>query len=270
MFRQLYFRLSPKGRRIVRRLYYFPQDLFARIFHKSDPLVPPKGMTFVGSGNFELIGDKFANHIINTIPIRPEEIILDVGCGIGRIARPFAKILDKNGQYYGFDIINYGVNWCNKNYKKYPNFRFEYFPLINDLYNLEADKNAEDFEFPYPENSFGLVVLISVFTHMQKNEVLNYLKQIYRVLKPGGYCYATFFLIDDEVGQNLFPYTFDDYSLHNLKVKNANVAFRKNFIMQQCELQGFITETTFKGWWNNGHPTDAPDFQDIIVLKKPL
>ena len=71
---------------MARRIYYLPKDIICRLFLKTDNLVPPKGMTFVGSGNFALIGDKFFKHILDTTNINSNEKILDIGCGIGRIA----------------------------------------------------------------------------------------------------------------------------------------------------------------------------------------
>jgi SAM-dependent methyltransferase len=268
MLRKLYFRLSPKGRRIARRLYFLPQDIITRLFRKSDNLIPPKGMTFVGSGNFKLIGDKFFNHIQETTNISPDISILDVGCGIGRIARPFADFLSNKGVYVGFDIIDYGINWCKKRYKKYSNFSFDYFPLINDLYNLEADKNAKDFEFPYLKDKFDLVIIISVFTHMQKNEIENYFKQINKVLKPGGYCYISFFLLNPGQKSDFFSHEFGDYYLHDLKVKDANVAYDTDFVLKIANESGLSLYRKFEGWWKTTYKSNAVDFQDVIIFKK--
>ncbi|MDD3740728.1 MAG: class I SAM-dependent methyltransferase [Bacteroidales bacterium] len=269
MLRKIYFILPPFGRRIIRRVYYFPTDCYNRIFKKSESLVPPKGMSYVGSGNFKILGDKFFNHIHDTTQISENSTILDIGCGIGRIARPFAYYLTRSGKYIGFDIIDYGIKWCNRNYNKYPNFHFEHYPLKNDLYNLSTDKSASEFVFPYNNNEFDLVVLISVFTHMQQKEVINYLNQIYKVLKPGAYCYATFFLTEPNDTQSLFPYKYDNYSLHNLKVKNANVAYDKTFILKTSEEIGFKFYLSFKGWWKTEHKSNNIDFQDILILQKP-
>jgi len=269
MLRKIYFILTPSGRRIARRLFYLPTDCFNILLNRSDSLIPPKGKSFVGSGNFKNIGDKFFKHIVETTDIDTDSTILDIGSGIGRIARPFTYFLSKKSKYIGFDIIDYGINWCNKKYKKYPNFSFECYPLKNDLYNLSANKNASEFVFPYNDNTFNLVILTSVFTHMQKDEVTNYLQQIFRVMKPGAYCYATFFLILPNDDQSLFPYEFEDYSLHNMKIKNANVAYKKDFIMNTIGKIGYSHFQSFEGWWKTGFKADKVDFQDVIILQKP-
>ena len=268
LIRKIYFRLSPRGRRLARRLYYLPSDTFRRLFVKSDSLVPPKGMSFVGSGNFELIGDKFFKHISEVTKILPSASVLDIGCGIGRIARPFTGFLNLEGKYTGFDILGYGINWCKNRYRKFKQFSFEHYPLKNDLYYPEASANAAEFVFPYNTQSFDLIILISVYTHMQKDEVENYFKQISRVIKDNGFCYASFFLTDENTKSDFFMHDFGEYKLHDLRVKDANVAFDKNYIIDFANSVGLKAVNVFPGWWSTGFRNDAVDFQDVIVFKK--
>jgi len=56
---------------------------------------------------------------------------------------------------------------------------------------------ASDYRFPYRDNSFDFVLLISVFTHMTPREMENYVLNVSRVLKKGGKCLATFFLLNE-------------------------------------------------------------------------
>ena len=48
ILRWFYYRIPPRGRLVLRRLYYLPGDLFAQ----RDAMIPPKGMIFIGSGDF--------------------------------------------------------------------------------------------------------------------------------------------------------------------------------------------------------------------------
>ena len=40
--------------------------------------------------------------------------VLDVGCGIGRMAIPLARYLNTDGKYEGFDIIPENIAWCQR------------------------------------------------------------------------------------------------------------------------------------------------------------
>ncbi len=121
MFRKFYYSFGPITRRFIRRLYYFPYDFLCLVFGKRNKLVPPKEKINVGRGDFEAVGDKFFKDIVETCKISPQMHILDVECGIGRLARPFTEYLNKNGYYHGFDILEEDIKWCQKQYSKYQN-----------------------------------------------------------------------------------------------------------------------------------------------------
>ncbi len=266
MFRKLYYNLSPLGRRIVRRVFYFPYD-FVALFRDKSNLVPAKGKANIGRGDFVKTGDKFFNDICKHSNIQPDFKILDIGVGLGRIARPFTNYLNNKGIYTGFDILQNDVEWCKKKYSQFPQFNFDHFAIRNDLYLPNGKIDAQEFTFPYPENYYNLVIAISVFTHIQTPALENYLKQIKLVLKPTGVCYASFFLTDISQKYSLFPIEYDKYCLHNSKLKNANVAYRSDYLYELVASLGFEILSIKKGWWKTGSPINEFDFQDIIILK---
>jgi ubiquinone/menaquinone biosynthesis C-methylase UbiE len=276
--RRLYYFLSPKMRRVARRLVYFPIDVLEQLTGKRHPLTPPRGMIFTGSGDFIQSGKQLMELCINQASLTPNSHILDVGCGIGRLAVPLTSFLSKQGSYNGFDIVADGINWCTKNIaSNYSNFTFKHIPLRNDLYNLATKSQAKQFVFPYNDNAFDLVVLTSVFTHMQYQEVQNYLKQINRVLKPGGKCLATFFVIDEATKQIIendpkvmqFDYEYDTYYLHDANVKDANIAFKYDALMSLLQTANLNLVTFNKGWWRGTNKTNSFNFQDVVVVEKP-
>lgn len=207
--------------------------------------------------------------------LQPEGAILDVGCGIGRLARPLTGYLSAKGSYDGFDVVPDGINWCSKNISsRFPNFHFTYVPLRNDLYNLSTKEQASNFTFPYADDSFNLVVLTSVFTHMQYDEVQHYLKQIKRVLKPGGICLATFFVIDAETHAAIsgrtdvmqFDFEYDTYYLHDKQVKDANIAFKHDALELMVKTAGLEFTQWHKGWWRGTDKQSSLNYQDVVIL----
>ena len=70
--------------------------------------------------------------------------------------------------------------------------------IFKKCYNPNGAFKAVDFRFPYEEESFDLIFLTSVFTHMQGAEVRHYLDEIRRALRPGGKCLTTCFLLNGE------------------------------------------------------------------------
>jgi ubiquinone/menaquinone biosynthesis C-methylase UbiE len=246
----------------------------ADTLRKKIDLVPPKGMIYTGAGDFVQIGDRIANRMIIECGFKPDQKVLDVGCGIGRIARPFTKYLNIQGEYYGFDVVKPGVLWCNKHYKQFSNFHFDYVPVSNDLYNDTANVNDWEFNFPYYDKYFDLVASISVFAHMQQKGVQNYFREIARVLKTGKNCFATFFIMNAERklnfenGRSFFKYKEGQQYLHDRYVKDANVAYDYTLIEKFATTAGLIITKFLPGWWNEGVPGDQCDFQDVIIMQK--
>lgn len=269
--------MGPASRRIFRRLYYLPIDIVEKVSGKRHPMAPPKGRVFIGSGDFIKQGQDILKQLKNYGGLKQNHRVLDIGCGIGRLAVPLVDYLDdKHGSYEGFDIVKSGIDWCKKKIQsKHPNFNFIHIDLRNDLYNLSTDKSANNFTFPYNDNEFDFVFLTSVFTHMMPEDVNAYLKQISRVLKKGGKCFATFFVINDESSDLMknndviqFENKFVNYYLHNTKVKEANVAFDESYLDEFIEQYGLKIINKHYGYWSGRAKDQCVDFQDIYILEK--
>jgi len=275
--RNAYYALPPVVRRISRRIWYFPIDLLESISGTRGPMVPPRGRIFIGSGDFVKAGEAIRDQLIELGGLQPGHRVLDVGCGIGRVAVPLTDFLDDRGSYEGFDIVKSAIKWCHKKiHSRYPNFCFTHIDLKNDLYNLGTDREAKDFVFPYPDGEFDLVFLTSVFTHMVLADVDNYLEQIHRVLKPGGVCFATFFMINEDTkalmengGKFRFNTELEHHYLFHARVKEANVAYDEKFLVNEMIVsKGFKMDQIHYGFWPGRPKSNQANFQDICVFRK--
>lgn len=275
MLRRLFYALPPSFRFAARRLYYLPIDLWELLTGARDALTPPRGLIYTGSGDFRAQGEKMLRFFVEKGGLQPNHTVLDVGSGIGRMAIPMTGYLDKDGRYEGFDAVELGVRWCQKNISsRFPNFHFQYIPLDNDLYRAEGI-NAAQFQFPYPDQHFDFTIVISVFTHMLPTQVENYLQEIARVLKPGGTCVATFFLLNEDSKKRMsanpafsFPYDLGHYRLMDERVQSANVAFEEAYLHQQIQAAELTIKQTFYGYWCGRAKVQHKDFQDVMILVK--
>ena len=186
---------------LLRKIYYFPVYLAHRVkfsAHGTD-MVPPASMVFVGIGDFERVGKEFRRYFIELGALKSCERILDVGCGIGRMAIPLTEYLSSEGRYEGFDIVREGIEWCTGRITpRFGNFRFQHSDVFNKHYNPGGKIAAADYRFPFDDASFDFAFLTSVFTHMFPRDLENYLSELARVLKPGGRCLITLFLLNEE------------------------------------------------------------------------
>lgn len=193
-------RVTPASvKNVIKKFVWAMLDLVDLLSGKRDPLIPPRSMIFVGDGDFKEVGNEFKRLFQELGHLEPHHRVLDVGCGIGRIAVPLVGFLSNRGGYWGFDIVAEGIEWCQKNItSKYPNFHFTHSDIQNKFYNPLGKYQASTYKFPYETGFFDFIFLTSVFTHMFPEDLDNYLKEICRVLKPWGTCFITFFLLNNE------------------------------------------------------------------------
>jgi SAM-dependent methyltransferase len=161
-------------------------------------LPPPKLRDHVGDGDFIALGDYFLDHFRTIGNLQPHETVLDVGCGSGRMARPLTMFLSRNARYEGFDVDKSCIEWCQENIApRYPNFHFQRVDIYNKFYNPTGTIMPEKFEFPYEPDTFDFIFLTSIFTHMLPKDMERYFSEIVRVLKKGGRCFITYFIINE-------------------------------------------------------------------------
>lgn len=101
------------------------------------------------------------------------KIVLDWGCGPGRIIRHFPAI-EPTAKFFGCDYNKAYVNWNQKNLK---GISFAENNLLPPL--------------PYTESSFDFAYAISIFTHLSEENHYLWIEELHRVLKPGGIFFFT-------------------------------------------------------------------------------
>jgi SAM-dependent methyltransferase len=125
--------------------------------------------------------------------MQPSSDVLDVGCGIGRLTYECGWYLDDDATYAGLDISPTVIDWLNTNYApRLPGFRFDFLDVYNESYRPSGSDNPEHVRFPYGDEQFDVVCAFEVFMHVSLDAVRHYLREITRVLRPGGLAVVTF------------------------------------------------------------------------------
>ena len=240
--------------------------------------LPPGANTVAGKGDYETIGHEFLDYFVRFGGLKAHHRVLDVGCGIGRMARPLTEFLDASGRYEGFDVMGAGVHWCRQNITpRYPRFRFRRARVYNPVYNRwHGWYSGAEYVFPYRSNSFDFVFLTSVFTHMRPAEVENYVREINRVLKVGGRCFATYFLQTPETlragragrGSLNFVHRCDGYWIDSPDDPHeAAICFDESGVLRLYERCGLApVGPVRRGSWSGRD--EHVSYQDILVAEK--
>lgn len=216
-------------------------------------------------------------------PINPDDTILEVGCGVGRDAIELTQILNNNGRYVGFDIIKPSIEWCSSNITpKHPNFNFHYYDINSQIHNSGGSIKTTDVVLPAKTGTVDRIFLHSVFTHMFEADIIHYLKEFNRVLKPDGLVLASFFILDEESlkrahsgkgKKHRHPLTFEhpygkDTYVNDTEYPEGAIGFSPNKVRSMLNKSGLMVHGGFahRGSWSG--IKDASNGQDILILQK--
>ncbi|MBP8987027.1 MAG: class I SAM-dependent methyltransferase [Spirochaetes bacterium] len=133
-----------------------------------------KDAPFITLGLEAVLTDYYGNLLDAPPPfaVKTDEQILDLGCGWGRVLKPVRSIT-RNA--VGLDISQQMLiaakNHCN--YHHLPT------PLVG----------GDGTSLPFKDNTFDTVYSLLVLQHLSKDNGKKVIKEIHRVLKPGGAAY---------------------------------------------------------------------------------
>ena len=237
---------------------------------------PPEERVFVGDGDFRAVGAEFLRHCVEIGGLTPESHVLDIGCGIGRLAVPLTQYLEApRGLYDGIDPVASGIAWCEENITPaYPTFRFHHLPVRHPIYNPGGHLDGAAVILPFEPDTFDFALMISVATHLPAAEVRRYAYEAARVLAPGGRLMLTAFVIEEGFDPEApghdsrlrFTRRADgpEWQAHPGQ-SLAAVAFSDGVIETLAATAGLVVRSKALGSWR-GRP--APHFQDIFVIEK--
>ena len=237
--------------------------------------MPPDELHYVGDGDYRAIGAEFLERLARDANLTPADRVLDLGCGVVRLALPLTQFLD-SGSYDGVDPVAAGIAWCTSTITPlYPEVRFHHLDLRHPLYNPNGSLETAKTKLPFADGSFDLICMISVLTHLERPEALHYAAETARLLAPGGRCFATAFLMNEPArnalrqGESLLK--FDPANTGPLyfaipEAPLAAVAYDEDVLLELFLRHGLRRRAP--AGYGNWSGRVGPSFQDICIFEK--
>jgi SAM-dependent methyltransferase len=246
--------------------------------------IPRDEELFCGGGDYKKIGLDFLRYFIEVGDLEVNERVVEIGCGLGRLASPLTQYLASPGSYYGIDIVGSAIDWCSRHItSKYPSFDFVHKNIYNSFYNKSGTIAQSEVSVLLPDESADFAVLASVFTHLHRDTVLGYLQEIRRILSKRGRCFSTWFLIDDvslalmeqtsaarvegNTGPSIFvlkPNARGDEFYVAAEDPLAAIGFKRSDVLKWIADAGFKVLKDVPGHWSGR--MDGYTQQDILLL----
>ena len=183
--------------RIIRKSYHFPAPAFIGRFLDSNHrrrLQPP-------------------GKIIERSGIKQGMTVVDLGCGSGAFTPFVARVVGETGKVYAVDIQPAMLKQLERKLAKAEN---------QDIRNIEP-KQASAYDLPFEDGAVDLVYMVTVLQEIPDRS--RALREISRVLKPGGILAVTEFLPDPD-----YPW--------------------RSTVIKICQREGFILDANLGNLWN--------------------
>ncbi len=257
-------------------------DLYDAAFHRGLPVPPARLRVRVGcfrnflfTGPYRAVGAEFARHLGSIAGLKAGDALLDLGCGCGLVASALTGL--GLGRYEGIDPDREAIEWCRLNIaSRHSVFRFQSVDLYNGYYNPRGSVEPAHWRFPLETAAFDVVLLKSVFTHMLRPDMEHYLCEVARVLRPGGCCLATLYILNREslllmsAGGCEFSLqaSIDGGRAFRADLPEYIVAWDESTIHQAVARAGLTLRRLFwPGAWCGR--AGALSYQDILVFERP-
>jgi len=122
---------------------------------------------------FDRKGRDFANFLKKMI--RPGSVVLDLGCGIGRVSQ---FLVPHCTEVHGVDVSGRNIRLAREKCRGIKGLFFH-------------KNNGRDIKL-FADNTFDFAFATLMLQHLEKEDALSYLLEIHRVLKPGSSVYLDF------------------------------------------------------------------------------
>ena len=225
-------------------------------------------------GDYRAAGCESLSFLQTHGELQPDDRVLDIGCGNGRVTWPLTEALGADGRYVGFDVSAAAIRYCRKRISPVrPDFEFHHLDIRNGIYNPRGRIEEAETRFPCADGLITLAFATSVFTHLPWPTVVRYLTEVRRVLAPGGRALITAFVLTPQVrtwvaeGRTAVPLKpYADAMTSDPHWPENAMAYEEAQLRAAIGEAGLALDAVLAGHWRP-EPQYAGG-QDLLVLRR--
>jgi len=166
---------------------------------------------------------EFIAELRATVGVEPNDLILEIGCGIGRVG----KVLSREClHWFGSDISGEMLKHAARRLRDRPNVTFVELSTVGlgEFYDATLD----------------IVYCTVVFMHLLEWDRWRYVQEAFRVLRPGGRIYIDNFPLDTAHGWEVFTAS----ASYTLNTRPAHISMSSS----REELRTFLQKAGFENY----------------------
>jgi SAM-dependent methyltransferase len=217
-------------------------------------LLPPRearwcGPRFRDDAFFLASARAEAERLCGRMGCGPATRVLEVGCGYGRLAIGLRERLPLL-HYLGVDVHAASIAWCARQLTPHtPSYHFVRLDVENARYNPGGAPLDERFRLPLGDGEADLAYLYSVASHLPEPHLTVYLRELARVLAPGGCAFLTAFVEGEVPPVSENP---AGYAVSRCQGPLHVVRYRQTHFLALAEAAGLCCDTLEHGQETDG------------------